>query len=83
MKSPVEKRYTIGNNVRATHDLVCALAECTRSPHVVHLGSMGVYGYKSTGFARPEGYLPILTRTGNGLREDEILYPADRRASIT
>ena len=79
MKSPSEKRYTISNNVNATHDLVCALAECAWSPHVVHLGSMGVYGYKSTGFARPEGYLPILTRTGNGneLREDEILYPAD------
>jgi UDP-sulfoquinovose synthase len=38
---------------------------------------MGVYGYKSTGFARPEGYLSILTQTENGLREDEILYPAD------
>jgi UDP-sulfoquinovose synthase len=77
MKSPVEKRYTVSNNVRATHDLVCALAECRPSPHVVHLGSMGVYGYKSTGFARPEGYLPILTHTENGLKEDEILYPAD------
>jgi len=77
MKSPAEKRYTISNNVRATHDLVCALSECAQSPHVVHLGSMGVYGYKSTGFARPEGYLTILTQTGNGLKEDEILYPAD------
>jgi UDP-sulfoquinovose synthase len=77
MKSPTEKRFTISNNVRATHDLVCAVAECAQSPHVVHLGSMGVYGYKSTGFARPEGYLPILIRTENGLKEDEILCPAD------
>ena len=79
MKSPSEKRYTISNNVNATHDLVCALAECAWSRHVVHLGSMGVYGYKSTGFARPEGYLPILTRTGNGNKVQCELGEQSRR----
>ena len=27
--------------------------------HVVHLGTMGVYGYGAAGMTIPEGYLPI------------------------
>jgi UDP-sulfoquinovose synthase len=74
MKSPHEKKYTVENNICATHDLMCALAQCGLMPHVIHLGSIGVYGYRSTGFPRPEGYLKILTAESV---EADILYPAD------
>ena len=45
MKSPRHKRYTVDNNVNATHNLLAALVETELDAHVVHLGTMGVYGY--------------------------------------
>ena len=42
MKSPAHKRYTIDNNVNATHNLLAALVETGLQTHVVHLGTMGV-----------------------------------------
>ncbi|MDQ3030056.1 MAG: NAD-dependent epimerase/dehydratase family protein, partial [Actinomycetota bacterium] len=44
MKSSWHKRYTVDNNVNATHNLLCALVEPGLDAHVVHLGTMGVYG---------------------------------------
>jgi UDP-sulfoquinovose synthase len=78
MKSSWHKRYTVDNNVNATHNLLAALVEADLDAHVVHLGTMGVYGYKSAGAAIPEGYLTVRV---DGLQgedaEREILYPAD------
>ena len=45
MKSPRHKRYTVDNNVNATSNLLTALVETEVDAHVVHLGTMGVYGY--------------------------------------
>ena len=78
MKSSAHKRYTVDNNVNATHNLLAALVEAGLDAHVVHLGTMGVYGYKSAGATIPEGYLSVRFDGANG--EDmqrEILYPAD------
>lgn len=44
MKSPRTKRYTVDNNVNATHNLLCAVVESGLDIHVVHLGTMGVNG---------------------------------------
>ena len=44
MKSPRNKRYTVDNNVNATHNLLAAIVETGQDIHVVHLGTMGVYG---------------------------------------
>lgn len=77
MRSAREKRLTIEGNVCATHDVVCALAETGLNAHLVHLGSVGVYGYSSTGFPRPEGYLKVTAEAPCGTFEKEILYPAD------
>ena len=47
-------------------------------PHLVHLGTMGVYGYGTAGLKIPEGYLPIKIETEDGeLVSQEILYPAN------
>ena len=78
MKSAVHKRYTVDNNLNATHDVCAAIVESGRDIHLVHLGTMGVYGYGTAGMKIPEGYLPIQVETPAGERiEQEILYPAN------
>jgi len=78
MKSSREKRYTVNNNLNATHDVLCAMIEAgCEDTHLVHLGTMGVYGYGTAGLAIPEGYLPVSVNTANGPKEIEILYPAN------
>jgi UDP-sulfoquinovose synthase len=77
MKSPRHKRYTVDNNVNATHNLLAALVEAGHDAHVVHLGTMGVYGYATAGVRIPEGYLPVRMDGVDGDEvEQEILFPA-------
>jgi UDP-sulfoquinovose synthase len=71
MKSSAHKIYTVNNNVNATNNLLCAIVESGLDVHLVHLGTMGVYGYDSSGKPIPEGYLTV---TANG-KEREIPYP--------
>ena len=78
MKSPRHKRYTVDNNVNATHAVLCAMVEACPDAHLVHLGTMGVYGYSSVGAAIPEGYLPVGIDTPDGRTvSQDILYPAN------
>jgi UDP-sulfoquinovose synthase len=78
MKSSWHKRYTVDNNVNASHNLLAAIVEADLDAHVVHLGTMGVYGYRTAGVTIPEGYLSVTLRGDDGTDvEDEILYPAD------
>ena len=44
MKSSYTKRYTVDNNVNGTHNLLAAIVESNLDIHIVHLGTMGVYG---------------------------------------
>jgi len=78
MRSPQAKRYTVDNNVRATHNLLTALVATGTDAAVVHLGTMGVYGYGWSGSAPiPEGYLTVKVPTPDGELEREILHPAN------
>jgi UDP-sulfoquinovose synthase len=78
MRSPKTKRYTVDNNVRATHNLLCALVTGGVDAALVHLGTMGVYGYGWSGSAPiPEGYLTVKVPTPEGDLEREILHPAN------
>ena len=79
MKSSWHKRYTVDNNVNATHNLLAALVESEVDTHVVHLGTMGVYGYGAApGVKIPEGYLRVRMERDDGSDvEQEILYPAN------
>ncbi|MGO2110377.1 MAG: NAD-dependent epimerase/dehydratase family protein [Pseudoclavibacter sp.] len=78
MKSSSHKRYTVENNVAATHNLLAASVETGVQPHIVHLGTMGVYGYGTTGATIPEGYLTVGIPDADGnLVEREILHPAN------
>lgn len=78
MKSPFYKRYTVDNNTNSTHNVLCAIAETGLDVHLIHLGTMGVYGYGTAGMDIPEGYLNVKVDPGNGeLKDLDILYPAD------
>ncbi len=76
MKSDRHKVYTVNNNTNATHNLLAAMVESGIDAHLVHLGTMGVYGYSSVGAAIPEGYLDVEIENLEGEKKDlEILYP--------
>ncbi len=78
MKSSYHKRYTVNNNLNATNNVLAAIVESGLPVHVVHLGTMGVYGYGAAGMKIPEGYLNIKVETEDGeLLDKEILYPAN------
>ena len=78
MKSPRHKRYTVDNNVNATHAVLCAMVEAAPDAHLVHLGTMGVYGYgKAKGLRIPEGYVAATLHSAGATSDVDILYPAD------
>ena len=78
MKSSSHKRYTVNNNLNATHNLLAAIVESALDIHVVHLGTMGVYGYGTAGMKIPEGYLDVKVESDCGrLIESQILYPVN------
>jgi len=77
MKSSKERRYTVDNNLNATNNILSAIVESKQDIHLLHLGTMGVYGYGTVGAVIPEGYLTINVSGLEGKQEKEILYPAD------
>ncbi len=80
MKSPAHKRYTVDNNTNATHNVLCALVDSDLDAHLVHLGTMGVYGYGTAGMKIPEGYLEVevrLEEPGRGPVTQQLLYPTN------
>ncbi len=78
MKSPKHKRYTVNNNINATNNVLCAIVESEQDIHLVHLGTMGVYGYGTAGMKIPEGYLDVKVTTDDGGQvTQQILYPTN------
>lgn len=78
MKSSRHKQYTVKNNLNGTNNILCAIVESGLDIHVVHLGTMGVYGYGTAGMKIPEGYLDIQINTDTGETiNQQILYPAN------
>ena len=78
MKSAKHRRYTVDNNLAATNNVCAAIVDSGQDIHLVHLGTMGVYGYGTAGMQIPEGYLNVKVevRPGEDV-ETEILYPAN------
>ncbi len=73
MKGSRQKRYTVNNNVCGTHNVLAAVVESGLDVHIVHLGTMGVYGYGTSGGEIPEGYIDVILPGG---RQSTILHPA-------
>lgn len=78
MKGAGQKRYTVDNNISATHNLLVASVALGLDPHFVHLGTMGVYGYDDDGLEIPEGYLPVyVPGDDKQIMKRDILYPTN------
>ena len=70
-----ERRYTVDNNVTGTHNVLNAIIDHSPDTHLVHLGTMGVYGYSKDFGAIPEGYLNI--KVNSTQKDTDILYPTN------
>jgi UDP-sulfoquinovose synthase len=76
MRDAAHKRYTVNNNIGGTHNLLAMLVELGLDAHLVHLGTMGVYGYDGDGLELPEGYLDVTVGGPAGTSYPRsILYP--------
>jgi UDP-sulfoquinovose synthase len=75
MKSIDHRRFTVEGNLSATHNVLAALVESELDAHLVHLSSIGVYGYETLGYRIPDGYLNIRTTVDGRAHEFEILHP--------
>lgn len=78
MKNHKTRRYTVDNNLNATHNILNAIVEVNTNIHLIHLGTMGVYGYGAIpDSVIPEGYVKIKMQNSDGnYVEKEILHPA-------
>ena len=79
MKSSFHKSLFVNNNINATNSILNVIVESNQDVHLIHLGTMGVYGYRTIQAKIPEGYLEVLVKNNEGkyVIEKEILYPAD------
>lgn len=75
MKSGDHKRYTVQRNIATTHNLLSAIVETGIDTHVIHLGSMGVYGYGAVPGKIPEGYLDVQVIRNDEPYAMQILHP--------
>jgi UDP-sulfoquinovose synthase len=76
MKSSAHRVYTVRNNTSVTHNVLAAIAESKLPIHLVHLGTMGVYGYDTCDGTIPEGYLNVRVQDKRDQWVDQsILYP--------
>lgn len=74
MKSIRTIHYTVRNNLMCNNHVLTAILEVDPNIHLIHLGTMGVYGYGGQEAAKlPEGYVDAEIQ---GKRR-EILYPPD------
>jgi len=75
MKNIYTRDYTVRRNITTTHSILSLMVEHCPKAHLIHLGTMGVYGYSDAFGDIPEGYLDItINSTG---KEVEILYPTN------
>lgn len=78
MKTEKTRRYTVSNNISTTNNVLVAITDNQLDIHLVHLGTMGVYGYSSVGLKIPEGYLDVkIELPSKVLIDDTILYPTN------
>lgn len=68
-------RGTIDNNTNTTSNILNAIAFNNSDIHLVHMGTMGVYGYKDDFGVIPEGYLDVTVKS-TGV-DTSILFPTD------
>jgi UDP-sulfoquinovose synthase len=75
MISDEHRNYSVNNNIVGTHNICSAIVAIKPDIHLIHLGTMGVYGYSKEFGRIPEGYLGI--KVLETAQKTEILYPAN------
>lgn len=75
MKDYKTRLYTVTNNLGSTTNILNSIADLDPSIHLVHLGTMGVYGYNGSGHEIPEGYIDATLHFEGGDVRDKITYP--------
>lgn len=75
MLGSAERRYTVDNNVGSTHAVLDVIVTVDPTIHLVHLGTMGVYGYSKDFGDIPEGYLDV--KVNSTEKDVDILYPTN------
>ena len=77
MKSIKHMNYTLNNNLIGNNNVLHAIAESKKKIHLIHLGTMGVYGYDFSKYLIPEGYYKAHLYTNNSnIIKTKILHPA-------
>ena len=78
MKSSKTRQYTVSNNTNATHRILSAILESQLDIHLIHLGTMGVYGYDGAQVKIPEGYLNVtIPINDHEHKQRDILFPTE------
>jgi len=77
MRSIAHRRSTIEGNLGATHNILAALVECEIDSHLIHLSSIGIYGYETLGYCISDGYLSVPIKSGCVVKERQVLQPTN------
>ena len=70
------RNYTITNNLTTNNNILYLISKLNRKIHLIHLGTMGVYGYDFSKFLIPEGYYKAKLFIKNHVINTKILHPA-------
>lgn len=75
MLNSKKSRETVEKNISATHNILAGVVDVNKDINIVHLGTMGVYGYSDVFGEIPEGYLDINVKQTN--KDTQILFPTN------
>ena len=78
MKSSKTSIYTVDNNLNSTNNILNAIVDSKKDIHLIHIGTMGVYGYGAIpDTVIPEGYVDIKMKNSSGeFKDTTILHPS-------
>ncbi len=71
------RNYTLSNNILTNNNILYLIAKLKKNIHLIHLGTMGVYGYDFSKFLLPEGYYRAKLFIKKNIINTKILHPAN------
>ncbi len=73
-----ELKYTVFNNITSLLNTLQVIATTNRNIHLIHLGSIGMYGYRTRQYALPEGLSAFVFRDSMNVEHAiESLHPSE------